>query len=165
MVQKSQIDRFFTKYDREITSIIESAASKSKAPNKENIKTELYLLCVEKREIITNLNLNWIKFLAATEYRWTQSKTNKNLTIFANEIDVNELNLIDDEYEENASEYEFAIAKYLLHAKPSERIFFELFAKKGIRTVRGVSKELNISHRSAWVLLKDFKTKIKSYVR
>lgn len=165
MPTKSEIDKFFIAYDNQIEEIINASKNNCNLPNKENIKTDLYLLCVEKKESISNLNLNWIKYLAATEYRWVRSKSNKINAIFANEIEVSNLDIECEEYEEPSRDLDYLSAKYLVNAKPSEKLFYDLYVTKGVRTVRGVSKQLNISHRSAWVLIKEFKSKIKSYER
>lgn len=165
MPTKSEIDNFFTTYDKQIEAIINASKVNCKLPNKENIKTDLYLLCVEKRESISDLNLNWIKYLAATEYRWKRSKSNKINTIFATETEAANLDIEFEEYQEPSRDWDFLSAKYLLNAKPSEKVFFDLYVKKGVRTVRAVSKKLNISHRSAWILITQFKQKVRSYER
>ena len=165
MPTKSEIDQFFTQHDKQIEAIINASKSNCKLPNKENIKTDLYLLCVEKRESISDLNLNWIKYLAATEYRWTRSKSNQINSIFASETEAANLDIECEEYQEPSRDWDFLSAKYLVNAKPSEKIFFNLYVSQGIRTVRGVSKKLSISHRSAWVLIREFKKKMKSYER
>jgi hypothetical protein len=163
-VNKETIDKFFTVNDSEIESVIAANMSKCKSPNRESIKTDLYLICIEKKHIIKDLSLSWIKHLAATEYRWKNSQSNKINTIFANEHELS-ADIESDEYCEDEQNLEFSLAKYLLQAKPSEKLFYDLYVNKGIRTVRGVAKYLNISHRSAWTIINDFKTKIKSYER
>ena len=165
MVTKEEIDIFFTKHDSAIEFIISTTKNKCKSPNKESIKSELYLLCVDKAESIKELSLNWIKYLAATEYRWSNSQTNRINAIFAGDIQANELQIKEEEYQEEVLELDYLLQKYLQKAKPSEKLFFDLYVNKGVRSVRKVKEALKISHQSAWILINDFKTKIKSYER
>jgi hypothetical protein len=164
VLSKVEIDTFFTTHDKQIDVIISTNKHKCNLPNVESIKTDLYLICIEKKHIIKDLSLSWIKHLANTEYRWKNSQSNRINTIFANEHELS-ANIESDEYCEDEQNLEFALAKYLLQAKPSEKLFYDLYVNKGIRTVRGVAKYLNISHRSAWTIINDFKTKIKNYER
>lgn len=164
MLSKLEIDKFFTKNDKQIDAIISTNKHKCSLPNVDSIKTDLYLICIEKKHIIKNLSLSWIKHLANTEYRWKNSRSNRGNTIHANEYELC-INIESDEYTEEDHNLDFLLAKYLLEAKPSEKLFYDLYVNKGIRTVRGVAKYLNISHRSAWTLITDFKTKIKNYER
>ena len=137
--------------------------SKRKSPNRESIKTDLYLLCIEKMDIIKDLSLNWIKHLAATEYRWKNSKSNRNNVIFANEIELANVDIEDEPYDDNFQEFEYLLHNYLIYAKPSERIFYDIYVNKGIRTVREVAKYLSISNHAAYILIKDFKFKIRNH--
>jgi hypothetical protein len=164
-VTKEQIDIFFTRNDTEIESIIAANMAKSPNPNRESIKTDLYLLCIEKMDIITDLSLNWIKHLAATEYRWKNSKSNRINVIFANEIELSNVDKEDEPYTDDLQEFEYCLHNYLINAKPSERIFYDIYVNKGIRTVRAVSKHLHISHHAAYVLIKEFKSKIRNHER
>jgi hypothetical protein len=58
----------------------------------------------------------------------------------------------------------YAIEKYRLHAKPSEKILLNLYMTE-TPTVRGLQRNLGVSFHGAVVMIKEFKEKIKSYER
>jgi len=120
---------------------------------------------IDKADRITNLN-GFIRILASNIYRWENSSFNKNNKIVSNEIAFNDIYddsdaITDEIYQQRM----YALELYKLNAKPSQLRFIDLYFNKKIRTVEALKQELNISHRGAWTLIKDFKFKLKEYER
>jgi hypothetical protein len=164
-VNKAEIDRYFTDNWQLIQSIIKTTAPKCVTINNEDITSDIYLICIDKADRITNLN-GFIRILASNIYRWERSEFNKNNKIVSNEIAFNDIYddsdaITDEIYQQRM----YALELYKLNAKPSQLRFIDLYFNKKIRTVEALKQELNISHRGAWTLIKDFKFKLKEYER
>jgi hypothetical protein len=167
-VTKEEIDSYFTSNIQKITDIIKQHRSKCATANVIDITTDIYLLCVEKADIIQESKIdNFIGSASLILYKYSTSpfnyKTNK---VFANEIEHDYI------YEEESigldiqiQNMEYLFQKYLIDARPSEVLFFDLYVNQGIRSVRKIKEKLNISHYGAYTLINDFKQKIKEYER
>lgn len=168
LVTKQEIDNYFTANIKQITDIIKQHRSKCATANVIDITTDIYLLCVEKADTIQESKINnFIGSAALILYKYSTSpfnyKTNK---VFANEIEHDYI------YEEGGigldvqiQNMEYLFQKYLMNARPSEVLFFDLYVNQGIRSVRKIKEKLNISHYGAYTLINDFKQKIKEYER
>ena len=162
---KKQIDNYFTENWIEIQKAIKSNSTKCVTANVTDISSEIYLICIEKAEKIQNI-AGFIRILASNIYRWKDSKFNQSNKILANEINIqlhNEVEILTiDEQMQNRF---FCLEKYKNEAKQHELIFYDIFVNKKITTVRGISKEINITQHAASVMIREFKQKIKNHER
>jgi hypothetical protein len=167
-VTKEEIDSYFTSNIEKITDIIKKHRSKCATANVIDITTDIYLLCVEKAETIQESKIdNFIGSASLILYKYSTSPFNYKINkVFANEIEHDYI------YEEGSigldiqiQNMEYLFQKYLIDARPSEVLFFDLYVKQGIRSVRKIKEKLNISHYGAYTLINDFKHKIKEYER
>lgn len=165
---KEQIDNYFTSHIQKITDIIKQHRSKCATANVIDITTDIYLLCVDKADTIQESKIdNFIGSAALILYKYSTSPFNYKINkVFANEIEHDYI------YEEGGigldvqiQNMEYLFQKYLNDAKPSEILFFDLYVTQGIRSVRKIKEQLNISHYGAYTLINDFKHKIKQYER
>ena len=163
---KAEIDRYFQENWRDIQNVVKNNASKCATKNTTDITSDIYLICMDKKETINNLPA-YIRILASNIYRWNVSSFNRKNRSTANEIEYNGIEVIEekDREDELMQSRLFYIEKYRLEAEPHELIFFDIFVNKNIRTVRGLSKEVGVTHRGAMKLIKDFKSKIQNYER
>lgn len=164
---KKEIDEYFTNNYSLIVEYIDSNKHKCLTVNDEIIITQIYIEAIKSKERINNLPA-WIRITSSNIYKWKNSEFNKQ-----NKVDSNNLAnsyTLDESHNENETEIniqnlEFALKKYYLNAKPSERIFFDSYVNKGIRSIRKVQKHFGVTFRGAQVMINDFKTKIKEYAR
>ena len=161
---KSEVDNYFSENWNEIERIIQSNMSHCATENKVNIASDLYLICLDKRNEIKNID-SFIRILARNTYSWTRSKFNMENKALANEYQINDTYTESDTDEDVYQNRLFAIEKYLQNAEPHERILFDIYFNQNITTIRGLVKRLGVSFHGANVMLKEFKQKIKSYER
>ena len=165
---KKEIDSYFTANIEQITEAINKHRNKCATANAIDITTDIYLLCVDRANKITIDKIDsFIGSVARYIYKYPNSSLNyKDNKVFAND------NQYPPIYEEDGlgldveiQNMEYIFEKYLTEAKPSEKLFFDLYVNQGVRSVRKVKERLNISHHGAWVLINDFKSKMKEYER
>lgn len=165
---KQEIDSYFTANIKQITEAINKHRTKCVTANVIDITTDIYLICVDSASRIKPNKLEqFIGSVARNIYKFSNSSLNyKDNRVFAND------NQYPPIYEEEEigldvqiQNMEYVFAKYLAEAKPSEKYFFDLYVNQGVRSVRKIRDRLNISHHGAWVLINDFKSKMKEYER
>jgi len=163
-VTKNEVDEYFNTNWQTIKAIVKANSSKCATVNREDITSDIYLVCVEKAETINNIN-GFIRILASNIYRWERSDFNVNNRIFANEtqsIDTyNEDTFSDETYQQRM----YALEMYKRNAEPHELRFLDIYINEKITTVRGLEKHLGVSFHGAVTILKDFKLKLKDYER
>jgi len=168
-VTKEQIDAYFSTNYEKITDTISKHRTKCVTSNVVDITTDIYLICVDRCHKITEDKiLSFIGSVSKNIYSYPNSQLNyKTNKVFANDIDFCYIYEEDDHdsLDVQIQNMEYVFEKYLLEAKPSERLFFDLYVNQGVRSVRSVRDRLNISHYGAWVLINEFKQKIKEYER
>jgi hypothetical protein len=162
-VTKQEIDTYFSDNWQSIKRVIQNNGSKCSTANRESIASEIYLICVDKAEKITNID-GFVRILASNIYRWNRSKFNLENKIFSSELEVKDEPMNEEYSEVDFQNRMYAIEKYRLHAKPSEKILLNLYMTE-TPTVRGLQRNLGISFHGAVVMIKEFKEKIKSYER
>ena len=169
LVTKKQIDAYFSANYENISDTIRKHRSKCATANVVDITTDIYLICVDRCHKITEDKImSFIGSVALNLYKYSTSPLNyKTNRVFANDIDF--CYIYEEEDEESldvqVQNMEYVFEKYLSEAKPSERLFFDLYINQGVRSVRKIKERLNISHYGAWVLITEFKTKMKDYER
>ena len=162
---KKYIDKYFGENWEDIQRVVQSNSSKCITVNITDISSEIYLICIEKKDKIHNLP-GFIRILASNIYRWEKSSFNKSNKILSNEIIINELTIrTEDPEKDNYQNRLYCLEKFKMNAKPHELRFFDIFVNKNIRTIRSVAKEVGVSTRGAAVMIQDFKSKIQSYER
>jgi len=159
---KKEIDKYFQDNWQEIQNVVKNNATKCATKNAMDISSDIYLVCVEKADRIKNLP-GFIRILASNLYRWERSSFNAENRIIAHNEIIEATYSKDEDVEDVIQERLFMIEKYKLNAEPHELIFFDMYVNREIRSVRKISKVLNISGHGARVLVKDFKQKIKGY--
>lgn len=136
--------------------------------NKVSVLSDVYIACLNNVDKIERTKIeSYINSCIINTYKLSRSSYNMSNRIIADNSDYT----FTDHVEETATidiqiqNMEYLFSRYLLDAKPSDKIFFDLYVNKGIRSVRKISKKLNISHYGAYVLINEFKSKLKSYER
>jgi hypothetical protein len=158
---KCELDKFFIKNDKQITAIIKSNCTKSITTNVCDIKSDIYLICLEKKHNINDL-MSYIRIVASNIYRWSNSDYNKKNRLISDNSEVSDT-ISEDIDEMRLQQLTFLLEKYKLNAKPHELIFYDAYVVRGVRSIRKIAKEFNISRHGAQILINDFKQKIKSY--
>jgi hypothetical protein len=161
---KEEVDVYFAENWLEIEQIVKTNMSHCATENKVNIASDLYLICLDKRDEINCIS-SFIRILARNTYKWKRSKFNIENQSLANENEVTDTYIDEDTSEDVYQNRLFAIEKYYANAQPHERILYDIYFNQNITTIRGLVKHLNISFHGANVMLKEFKQKIKSYER
>ena len=158
-MNKTEIDTFFQKNHREINAVICRFQSLSRTKTNTSVLSDIYLECLNKH----NASMPLIQSLACNMYRFSRSKHNKQnrCLIHGDVVSIEEVSHIltipDEVYVDSFQEFEYICGEYLLRCSNSDRIFFDIYVNKGIRTVREVAAYLNITHYAAHELIKTFK--------
>lgn len=165
---KKEVDKYFTENFSTIQKKVNQFKNLCATKNKVDITTDVYLLCVDKCHKIEKDKIDaFISSSIYNIYKHSASSLNyKTNKVFANNIDLNSINIVDDDFDSldvKIQNMEYLFQKYLNDAKPSEKIFFDIYVKENIRSVRKLKKRLKVSHYGAWILINDFKNKLKSY--
>jgi hypothetical protein len=162
---KEQVDRHFQENWKAIQAAIRDNAPKCATANRTDITSDIYLICIEKANKIENIS-GYIRILASNIYRWERSSFNEQNRIISNTIEFptmySEDNTEADEVSQNRL---FALEMYKKNAEPHELVFYDVYMNKGITSVRGLVKHLDVTFRGAIILINDFKRKVKDYER
>lgn len=165
---KRQIDNYFTLHSDRIANAIQRC-NKATTRNKHDITSDVYLICLERAQQLEVDKIDqFIRGVIYNTYNLHNSQYNRLNKSIANDNLIHDIPANDDKTESVEVQYqnlEYLFTKYLQNCTTSERYFYELYVNKNIRSVRKVAKKLNISHYGAYVLINDFKAKIKSYER
>ena len=162
---KEQVDTYFIENWQSIKSAIKDNAPKCATKNSTDISSDIYLICIEKAAKIENIS-GFIRILASNIYRWERSSFNEENRIQSNTTEFptmyTEDNSEADEVNQNRL---YALEMYRRNAEPHELRFYDVYMNKGITSVRGLVKHLNVTFRGAVILINDFKKKVKEYER
>jgi len=155
---EQQFDREFTKQFATITKV---ARDVSTTHDPRELISEAYLIARTKAYKIKEGKLiNYICCIMANIQKWDKKP-------FTNNIDDIHIITKDEATEENTISIEimnYAIEHYKLLGNSNKRLA-ELYVNEGVRTVRAMAERLGITNYASHVMLKEFKLKLKSYVR
>ena len=165
-MNKEQIDKYFTDNWQDIQSVVKRNAPKCSTINRDDISTDIYLICIEKAEKIENLPA-FIRIVSSNIYRWSNSDFNKENKILATDLEDFDTYIQEDNdfSDDRIQDLEYRLEKYLLEATLSEKVFYQIYVNEGIRSERKLEKRLGVSRHGARTLVSDFKEKLKGYER
>jgi len=164
-VTKDEIDTFFNRNWDFIQDVISRNAAKCVTTNREDIASEIYLICLDKRDKITNIK-GFVSIVASNTYRWDKSQFNIRNRSQSNDIELKNISKEDEpESDIKIQRMEYAINKYMLNAEPHEKRLCELYVTEGVRSIRKLQDRLNTTFRGSAILIKEFKQKIQEYER
>jgi hypothetical protein len=161
---KREIDKYFQANWQDIQNVVKNNANKCATKNITDISSDIYLVCIEKANRITNLP-GFIRILASNLYRWQRSSFNAENRVTAHNEVMDATYNDEQDAEDVIQERLFMLEKYRLNAEPHELIFYDIYVNRNIRSVRKISNAIGVTGHGARVLVNDFKQKIKSYER
>lgn len=168
-MSKEEIDLFFIENEGFINEVINNNKSKQVTVNRDNVLTLLYFACLKSGVKTSEELKGYIIVFVCNEYRWYNSRLNTSNRISHKQEEPEDFLYIEDDFdcdkEIKKQNRLFALEKYLLNAKPSERKLYNLYVKRGINSVRKLAKHLGVTNHAAYVMINEFKSKVKSYER
>jgi len=170
IVNKIEIDKFFTLKIDFINEVVDRNITKQVTINKESILSIVYEeVLINRHRLNNNSELKgFVISLIVNTLKWSNSKLNIQNKVVHNQNEFDNIHCKTEDFdylqEIDCQNKNFAIEKFKLNAKPSEKRLYKMYFLEGY-TLRQLSSKLNTSYYASRLMVNELKTKIRNYER